>query len=322
MLRPQYSSPLRRVIRNFFGPLAPLYRIFRSAYVRLKLVRVSADLDASLAPVFVIGANRSGTSLLAKLLSQSPEFEGLFSGTQAAEIGESGHVNGYSESAFVWSELNDQAFGRLSRPGLFGSPHSVSAVYREGTKSTIEEKMLRKAVLAARRTDRIPLIKDNANTLRIGLITKIFPKARFVLVLREPLDYLRSNRHKFAAQLSVQRRLPEVGLHWLLINTVALYDLERFAPDRYVVVNLSDLFVRDASSVLEQVLIKLGASAFRPDVSEVDECLRFNENPQSQIPDVSDLGFRIDDVQRLVRAEKQEILRIQREFESNRFSET
>ena len=309
MLWRQDSTPLGLVVRRLLGPFAPLYRIFRSTYLRMKLLDVSADFDADLAPVFVIGANRSGTSLVAKLLSQSPEFEGLFSNSRAAEIGESGHVDGYSESAFIWKELNDQAFGRLSRPGLFGSPHSVSAVYREGTKSTAEEKMLRKAVLAARRTDRIPLIKDNANTLRIGLITRIFPKARFVLVLRDPGDYLRSNRHKFAAQLSVERRSPEVGLHWLLMNTVALYDLERFAPERYVVVSLSDMFASDANSVLEQVFVKLGEKPFLPDMSEVDERLRFNDTSENQVTDEADLAFRVDDVQRLVRAEKDEIIK-------------
>ena len=305
----QDLAPLGHLVRRLLSPFAPLYRIFRRTHHRVRLMRVSADVDADLAPVFVIGANRSGTSLVAKLLSQNPEFEGLFSNSRAAEIGESGHVDGYSESAFIWNELNDQAFGRLSRPGLFGSPHSISAVYREGTKSTIEEMMLRKAVLAARRTDRIPLIKDNANTLRIGLITKIFPKARFVLVLRDPIDYLRSNRHKFAAQLSVERRSPEVGLHWLLVNTVALYDLERFAPERYVIVSLSDMFASDAGAVLEQVFVKLGEKPFLPDVSEVDERLRFNDNSESQVPDVAHLAFRVDNVQQLVRAEKEEIVR-------------
>ena len=93
------------------------------------------------------------------------------------------------------------------------------------------------------------------------------------------------------------------------MNTVALYDLERFAPERYVVVSLSDMFASDANSVLEQVFIKLGEKPFLPDMSEVDERLRFNDTSENQVTDEADLAFRVDDVQRLVRAEKEEIIK-------------
>ena len=221
-------------------------------------------------PIFVIGANRSGTSLLAHLLSKHLEVEGLFLSDSVGDTDASGHTKGYSESGFIWRGLHQEAVAGVSRFPLFGLPDALSGVYRSCTRSATEAARLCHAVLRARKTEKAPLIKDNLNVLRIGLIKELFPKARFVFIIREPDSYVRSNRHKWADAIARNARaVSEVGLHWALVNTVAAYDLERFAPGDYISVDFGDLMGEKCGNVLADVVGFLKLSPHALDTSAI-----------------------------------------------------
>ncbi len=224
-----------------------------------------------LEPIFVIGANRSGTSLLAHVLSKHPEVEGLFQSDSVGDTNASGHVNGYSDSGIIWRGLNQKALASVSRAPFFGLPEALSGVYRSGAENATEAARFCRAILQSRKTEQAPLIKDNLNVLRIGLIKELFPKARFVFIIREPYSYVRSNRHKWADFVAQNTRaVSEVGLHWALVNSVATYDLERFAPGDYISVSFGDLVGEECEKVLADIVAFLKLSPQALDTSVID----------------------------------------------------
>jgi hypothetical protein len=59
----------------------------------------------ALSPVFIIGGNRSGTSIVSSILAQNTGLEGLFGGGTESEYNAAGHSLGFCESMHLWYHL-------------------------------------------------------------------------------------------------------------------------------------------------------------------------------------------------------------------------
>lgn len=254
-------------------------------------------------PIFVLGANRSGTSLLASMVAQHPNVYGLFAGPLAEDqYVKDGHVTGYCESNHLWSDLNKKGMRNINVAPLFGLPENLHQLYRTGPSSSREARRLRAAVLRhCPSGQRHPLIKDNLNILRVGLIKELFPDARFILIVRQAYPYIASNMHKWESAMRAGKpKMPAIGLHWFLLNALAIFDLERFAPTHYIMVSFEDL-TRDklsAQKVLDSVYAFLELPAYQADVS----CVRREVVFEADNHRVK--GFSFQWVQDLVHYEK------------------
>lgn len=231
-----------------------------------------------IAPVFIIGTNRCGTSVLSSLMSQHPDLEGLFSGSLVPELSESKHNLGFCESGHIWSWLvdpkSDHVAGNVAG-NLWGHPKNLGQYYWDKPRSDKEALLLVNSIQKYRKTTKIPLIKDQMNIVRIRLIKSILPEAKFILSFREYPDYIKSCYHKWFD--GREDRTAAIGLHWLTLNSLAIYELERFFPNNYAVFNYRYLFNEEGAlqAELQKVLtgLKLPEYAFRFEI--IDTKYRF-----------------------------------------------
>ena len=198
----------------------------------------------ALSPVFIIGGNRSGTSIVSSILAQNTGLEGLFGRGTASEYNAAGHSLGFCESMHLWFHLfpDDRARGRNAHYPFWALPQYIGDSYRWFARSDRERRRLAWDIERHRRTDRHPLIKDQYNTLRVGLIVDVLPKSRFLLVTRSRQDFVQRGSHKWATDRSgTDLSQPLASYHWHMVNLVARYDLEIYAPGQYTTVWLDAL---------------------------------------------------------------------------------
>ena len=216
--------------------------------------------DVDFSPIFIIGTNRSGTSLTSYLLSQHPDLEGLYSGDLKPSFGSNtSHVLGYCESYHIWDWLCDPGSDffeatKVDSP-LWGHPQFLSQHYRNAPRNQNEALALVNSVQKHRKSNLRPLIKDQFNILRIGLIKKIFPHAKLVFVFREYDDYIPSCSHKWSSSLS-QGIDSSVDLHWYTANSIAYFELNKHFKDSFSIVNFNELSAskENANIVLKRLL--------------------------------------------------------------------
>jgi hypothetical protein len=230
---------------------------------------MSLERLQTLAPIFVIGGNRSGTSVVSSILSQHPGLEGLFTGALEPSYDDGGHVQAFCRSLHVWGDLIPRGLDwrlRANRELPFWSlPHYLSGLYRHRARHDRERFRLAWAVARLRKTERPSLINDHFNLFRVGLIMDVFPSARFILTMRSWRDFIGAGLHKWThdrSRTTVSAARPRAGLHWHLANLVARYDLESFAPGRYAVAKLEALHQgpESARAAFEQILRTLKLS--------------------------------------------------------------
>jgi hypothetical protein len=221
------------------------FRLKRLLHPSIAKETVCEDIS----PLFVLGSNRSGASLCTLMLSQHPDLEGIFGSDDIEHrVGESGHASNSVEANHIWSILNNPDHDlTLGENVLWGLPDFVSKLYIPSVGKT-ERAQLIHELRAVRKTDFIPLIDNNLNIFRIPLIKSLFPNAKFVLITRDYQSYIDSCSDKwsrdrevgiFASDSFIDS--PHIGLHWFMINSIALYDLKKHAPDDYFLIKLEDL---------------------------------------------------------------------------------
>ena len=234
--------------------------------------------DINMSPVFILGGNRSGTSLISSIISQNPEVEGVFQDNNVPLLSENKHVLAYCTSHHVWKHLaplSDDWFNQ-NEGVLWGHPKHISKYYRDAPKSEKELLLLGNALQFYRKTNRIPLVNSHFNMFRIGLITKIFPNAKFILIIRDYQDHMRSCTHKWQKQ-NINIDFPKIGLHWFTLNSCCIYDLKKYAGGNFFILDYSLLFQHNkkVNEILNKKLQTIGLGKFDYDLSVVDKKHRY-----------------------------------------------
>jgi hypothetical protein len=241
-------------------------------------------------PVFIIAAPRSGSTLL---------FETLASSANLVTLGGEAH----------WLVEDIEAL----RPGAAGVESNrllaahASPQWREQIFNSIAGR-LRDADDAPvpLRADSRLLEKTPKNALRVPFFDRLFPDALFVFLWRDPRENLssiieawRSGRWKtyngldgFDGPWSLLlppdwqamngRPLEEIAaFQWSAANTIALDDLERLAPDRWMSLRHAD-FVADPAAQTSRICAFIGIemdARLRRRVSEPLPLSRFTQTP-------------------------------------------
>lgn len=147
----------------------------------------------SQAPLFIVGMPRSGTTLVEAILARHPD---------VLALGES----------MLMPELEQVAFGTPGRLSL--GRHAVMLdLDRDWLKSKAEIWMSYVTGRAHGRPFRVVTDKLPENAVRLGLIKRLFPKARVVHVRRHPLDTGVSNFfQRFSVGQGFSTRLDWIGV--------------------------------------------------------------------------------------------------------------
>lgn len=147
------------------------------------------------APLFIVGMPRSGTTLVEAILARHPE---VFS------LGES----------MLMHELEGVAFQRVAntRPDA-GRRHAVMLDLDRDWLRAKAEIWMQHVTARARRPFAVVTDKLPENAIRLGLIKRLFPKARVVHVRRHPLDTGVSNFfQRFSSGQGFSTRLDWIGV--------------------------------------------------------------------------------------------------------------
>jgi hypothetical protein len=156
-----------------------------------------------------------------------------------------------------------------------------------------------------------PLIKDQFNTLRVGLIADVFPLARFILVSRGWPDFIERGTHKWrhdGTNTILGPSCPRAGLHWQILNIIARYDLEAFAPGRYGEIWLDSLHESPESAArsLAEARDAVSLSPFEFDLTEL--AAQWNRDVA---PEAADSRPSFDTLRRMVHFEQDILTRDQ-----------
>ena|GEM_PF-3687978 len=210
-------------------------------------------------PVFIVGTNRSGSSLLTALISQNPELEGIFA-DQGDIIMKDGHAFGFLDSAHLWLWMSDMRQGLHKRNGgdgnIWGHPKHISNFYKDEFDDN-QEKLDALNDIHSRRAylNKRPLIKDVLFSLRIGLIKEIFPDAKFILNVRDFDEYIKSCTHKWIRSQYSEFEIdaPKIAMHWHTLNSIIYFDLMKYYPDDFIVFHHNDLYRKSSDEVTKSI---------------------------------------------------------------------
>ena len=264
------------------------YRYFRNiinAYKKYKIPPFYKTIDQiDLSPVFILGLNRSGTSLLASIMNQHPGLEGLFIGNERPTYAKDTlHNIGYNESTHIWDWLSRPFYDNFNRKNigdniLWGHSKYISWAHRDVPKNNKEILMLANSIERFRKTDKRPLIKDQFNLIRIGLIKKALPKAKFIFIVREYEDYFRSCKHKWFKENNSKKHR-SIANHWAIGNFSAFCDLIEYAKDDFSIINFNELLSKKeyVQKTLSRTCSEIGLRDYEFDLKVIDKKFMYNK---------------------------------------------
>lgn len=208
----------------------------------------------SRAPVFIVGMNRSGTTLIESILSRHPDVLALGESLQLPRV-------------------EAQGGERLAGDGRRRGRYAATLELDRDWLSAQAEAILKAASARAGKpfktiTDKLP---DNA--LRLGLIAQLFPKARVIYVRRHPLDVGVSNYlQHFSAGQAFSFRLDWIGVRTRQIaETMEIW--RRVLDLRILDVSYEKL-VRDPEQQIRRIVAFLG-------LDWTDACLQPERTPRA-----------------------------------------
>ncbi|MBR0552547.1 tetratricopeptide repeat-containing sulfotransferase family protein [Stakelama marina] len=208
---------------------------------------------SGVSPIFVVGAPRTGTTLVDRILSSHPELLSVgespalslgikrLSGTRSNRVLD-------LETLAVARELVPEAIGRAYVDAIAAAPGMTPAL---------------------RSVDKMPL-----NLLYAGLAHRALPDARIVRLRRHPLDAVLANwRQLFAPRFGHYDHnwsLDHVARWIVAVERLAAHWRATLPPDRYFEIGYEDI-IADQEARTRQLLDFVG-------VAWDERCLRFHEN--------------------------------------------
>ena len=197
-------------------------------------------------PVFVVGMQRSGTTLAEQILASHPAVHG------AGELKDLGHIADALRVALP---------GEAAYPLCLGS---VTPELLDGMAQRYLDRIGTLSPAAARVVDKMP-----GNFQRLGLISLLFPKARVIHMVRDPLDTCLSIYfQKFNTASAYAFDLADLGAHYR-----AYRDLMRYWRDTLAIPLLEvryEALATDPERHIREMVAFCG-------LEWNDRCLRFHE---------------------------------------------
>ena len=250
--------------------------------------------DPNNQPIFLIGTNRSGSSLISSILRQHPDLRSLSDEVTNFEIKKRrDHTIGFSED-FIWQYI-ENFFGdhyTESKEGyLWGHPKYVKDFYREDfffKKSLIYE-------IYNKKSSKIPFVKHSFFSLRLKLIKKIFPDSKIILNIRSYKDFTKSNFDKWSRNpayiKTFKNNKPDIGLHWYFINSIAAYHCEKYFKGQYILFHHEKLYDNnfDNQNVMNDLTDFLKLKRHKFEFKNVNTKYKFNKDVTFQYTDLSEI---------------------------------
>jgi hypothetical protein len=251
--------------------------------------------DINIAPIFILGTSRSGTSMIASIIAQHPDVEGIFSSKNIDNFSfKNDHIKAYCTSHHIWGSIFKyyKLITDSDEGILWGHPKHISKHYRDKPKNKKELLLLANSLEYYRLTKKIPLINSHFNMLKIGLIKQMFPKAKFILIIRNYEDHFKSWHDKFekvallknAPSASNPQDYPKIGLYWATLNSCAIYDLKKYSEGSFFIIDYASLFEDDDSVIgnLNRKIPTIGLSTFQFNLDHINKDLVFNKGKNIQ----------------------------------------
>lgn len=212
-------------------------------------------------PVFMVGLPRSGSTLLSRLVNESPDIlsvndlyflqaviadnalEGVLDEAQAARLADS-----LLEVIDTRANANNEFIGqfRVSPEAIARIREKALAAHRRAPMAwnALMDALLADVAAEAGKTrwaDKTP-----QNFLHAERLIEAFPNARFVYLLRDPADILSS--YKFASGEGHDRRRyhPWVYARYWVAAVERYEELKAAFPERFLLVRYEDLVARPA----------------------------------------------------------------------------
>lgn len=218
-----------------------LYKYTRKIFCLIQILYFSLKknyYEPDNPPLFLVSTNRSGSSLLTSILRQHPSLHSLSPENLNTEIEiKNSHTMGFGED-IIWRFLdnyNNDVHHGINEGFLWGDPKYISDFYKDNFffKKALQFEIYRT------KTNKIPFVKHSFFTLRIKLIKKIFPNAKFIFNIRSYKDFIKSNYHKNSTDERFKNLFkntdPDIGLHWYLINSICMFQLEKYFKNQYII---------------------------------------------------------------------------------------
>ena len=283
------NNILYDIIKKLEFLLLPLYFSIKKNYY-----------NESKEPVFLISSNRSGSSLIASIIRQHPSLRSLSNEVLEDKISSNKtHTLGFAED-YIWQFLEDYTadhFKGKNEGFLWSHPKYISSIYRDDfylKKSLIYE-------IYKIKSDKIPLVRHSFFSLRLNLIKKIFPKAKIIFNIRSYKDYIKSNVHKWSSdekfsgwREAFKKDNPDIGLHWYMANSVALYHLKKYFKNQNYIFFHEKLYDPNINNqkLMNEITDFLEIDGFQFSFHNVDKKYKFNKEinfEYNKLKDISEI---------------------------------
>lgn len=238
-LAPSYATP-----EHFLSRMDAMMQVFTPDY----LARMPRAANTSTRPVFIVGMPRSGTSLTEQILASHPAVHG------AGELSDLSHLTTILPSKFSTSADYPRCLeGRVTQMIL----DEAAQIYLNALQTLAPD--------ALRVTDKMP-----HNFQHLGLIELLFPNARIIHCMRDPIDTCLSiYTYQFNTTHSYKMDLTHLGQHYRKYQELMQYWKQALSIP-IMEVSYEDM-VADQERVSRELVKFCGL--------EWDEqCLRFYEN--------------------------------------------